>query len=128
MVQALEVQRRDALAALEAATAAAVAVRRPLQRRGAASAALSRAPAVKMYNPRFEEDFATGRDYDPDRRVAAPACSKKTFAALLRIAERTRSIFLRKGFASGIAGLTCQVAWCQSVYALNLFHTGARQS
>ncbi len=22
-----------------------------------------------MYNPRFEEDFAAGRDYDPDRRA-----------------------------------------------------------
>ena len=66
-MQALEAQRRDALAALEAATAKAIAERRPLQRRGAASAALARAPVVKMYNPRFEEDFAAGRDYDPDR-------------------------------------------------------------
>ncbi|KAK9839415.1 hypothetical protein WJX81_000656 [Elliptochloris bilobata] len=68
--QALETQRRGALAALEAAAAARIAARRPLQRRGATSAALARAPAAKMYNPRFEEDYAAGRDNDPDRERA----------------------------------------------------------
>ena len=72
--QVLEAQRRDTLAALEAAATARVATRRPLQRRGAATSALARAPAAKMYNPRFEEDFAAGRDYDPDRR-AGHTCS-----------------------------------------------------
>ncbi len=26
---------------------------------------------VKLFNPRFEEDFVTGKNYDPDRRGPA---------------------------------------------------------
>lgn len=36
--------------------------RRPLVRKPA-----SRAADVKQYNPQFEEDYAAGKDYDPDR-------------------------------------------------------------
>lgn len=28
------------------------------------------APEIKQYNPRFEEDFTAGKDYDPDRSRA----------------------------------------------------------
>lgn len=31
---------------------------------------ISKAPAVKQYNPRFEESYAKGKDYDPDRERA----------------------------------------------------------
>ena len=30
-----------------------------------------RAPEVKLLNPRFEEEFAAGKDFDPDRERAA---------------------------------------------------------
>lgn len=31
---------------------------------------ISKAPAVKQYNPRFEESYVRGKDYDPDRERA----------------------------------------------------------
>lgn len=42
-----------------------LATRRALVRK-----ATSKAAEVKLFNPRFEEDFAAGKDYDPDRYVA----------------------------------------------------------
>ena len=44
-------------------------------------AAAARQPEVKLFNPRFEEDFAAGKEYDPDR-CAPHACvhSKAAFA------------------------------------------------
>ena len=47
-------------------SAACIAARKPLTRRGA-----TRAPEVKLLNPRFEEEFAAGKDFDPDRERAA---------------------------------------------------------
>ena len=44
-------------------SAAAVAVRKPLVRRS------TKAAAVRMFNPRFEEDFAANKYYDPDRQA-----------------------------------------------------------
>jgi hypothetical protein len=64
--QALEGQRQSTLAAISAAAAERLAQRRPLVR-----AAAARQPEVKLFNPRFEEDFAAGKEYDPDRCAAA---------------------------------------------------------
>ena len=52
----------DTLAALNKAAAAAASTRRPL-----VNASLLRLPEAKAYNPRFEEGYAQGKDYDPDR-------------------------------------------------------------
>jgi hypothetical protein len=38
-----------------------VAARRPLVRKA------DKAAAVKLYNPRFEDDYVAGKDFDPDR-------------------------------------------------------------
>ena len=43
-----------------------IAARKPLTRRSA-----TRAPEVKLLNPRFEEEFAAGKDFDLDRERAA---------------------------------------------------------
>lgn len=51
---------------LAGASAACIAARKPLTRRSA-----TRAPEVKLLNPRFEEEFAAGKDFDPDRERAA---------------------------------------------------------
>jgi len=40
--------------------------RNPLTRRSA-----TKAPEIKLLNPRFEEEFAAGKDFDPDRERAA---------------------------------------------------------
>lgn len=50
------------LAQLDAAAAAVVAHRHPL-----VNTSLLKLPEARQYNPRFEEDFATNKDYDPDR-------------------------------------------------------------
>ena len=47
-------------------TQACVQQRRPLVRKPA-----SRAADVKQYNPQFEEEYVAGKDYDPDRCLAA---------------------------------------------------------
>lgn len=62
-MQALEERRVEALEAVRRARAEAVASRRPLVRKGAVKNA-----EVKLFNPRFEEDFVAGKNYDPDRR------------------------------------------------------------
>ena len=56
-------QARQLAARLEAMSAEVVARRRPLTRAAAAK------PEVKLFNPRFEEAFVAGKDYDPDRWV-----------------------------------------------------------
>lgn len=67
---------KTALAAVTGKCRAVLSKRKPLQRSAAA-----KAPAVKLYNPRFEEDFVSGKDYDPDRSAssgaapARPSCS-----------------------------------------------------
>lgn len=60
--QALEEQRQDTLAAISVAAAERLAQRRPLVR-----AAAAKQPEVKLFNPRFEEEYAAGKEYDPDR-------------------------------------------------------------
>ena len=60
----------EALAAVTLRSAAVRAQRRPLVRRS------TKAAAVRMFNPRFEDDFAAGKDYDPDRCGARPSGSK----------------------------------------------------
>lgn len=32
----------------------------------------TKAATVRMFNPRFEEDFAANKDYDPDRHALYP--------------------------------------------------------
>lgn len=39
-----------------------------------------RAPPAREFNPRFEEDFAKGHDYDPDRERAEGRKLKKLHA------------------------------------------------
>ena len=53
---------RATLAALDAAAASAASSRRPLY-----NVALLKVAEKRQYNPRFEEDFVSGKDYDPDR-------------------------------------------------------------
>ena len=62
--QSVRAAQEEALAAVQQRSAAVRAVRRPLVRRS------TKAAAVRMFNPRFEEEFAAGKDYDPDRCVA----------------------------------------------------------
>ncbi len=67
-MQALTEQACQLAARLEAMSAEAVARRRPLTRAAAAK------PEVKLFNPRFEEAFVAGKDYDPDRWVYPVSC------------------------------------------------------
>lgn len=57
----MQAAQEEALAAVQQRSAAVRATRRPLVRRS------TKAAAVRMFNPRFEEEFAAGKDYDPDR-------------------------------------------------------------
>lgn len=61
---------RSTLAALDAAAASAASSRRPLY-----NMALLKVAEKKQYNPRFEEDFVSGKDYDPDRCARVCTCS-----------------------------------------------------
>lgn len=54
--------------------------------------AMNSAPQVKQYNPKFEESFVKGKDYDPDRQRAEERRLKKT----LRKEERGAIRELRK--------------------------------
>lgn len=56
------------LAAVRQRCAEVEASRQPLVRRPSAAA------APRMYNPRFEEDYAAGKDYDPDRFAPTACC------------------------------------------------------
>lgn len=64
-LQGLDELQASTLADVQAKSAAAVAARRPLARKP------DKAAAVKLYNPRFEEDYVAGKDFDPDRCRAA---------------------------------------------------------
>ena len=77
LLQALEQQRRETLAAVSTAAAGCLSRRRPLVR-----AAASKQPEVKLFNPRFEEDYAAGKEYDPDRHVTSPC---QTIHAFYRV-------------------------------------------
>jgi len=61
-VPAIKQLAKEAVTKLETITRAAISKRRPL-----INPSLSKAPEAKSFNPRFEDDFATGKDYDPDR-------------------------------------------------------------
>ncbi|CAL8463440.1 g2974 [Coccomyxa elongata] len=63
--KALEERRVEVLEAVRQVRTDASASRRPLVRRGA-----TKNPEVKLFNPRFEEDFVAGKNYDPDRERA----------------------------------------------------------
>jgi hypothetical protein len=61
MTQDVEAARAEVLEAVQRRCSEVEATRQPLVRRPSAAA------APRMYNPRFEEDYAAGKDYDPDR-------------------------------------------------------------
>lgn len=63
--QVLRERAKEVVQAVDSGTADVLATRRPLVRKGT-----SKAAEVKLYNPRFEEDFAAGKDYDPDRYIS----------------------------------------------------------
>ncbi|KAG2492669.1 hypothetical protein HYH03_009084 [Edaphochlamys debaryana] len=78
---------------LEEAAARCVAQRRPLfhagrARAGAAAAGSVPASQVREYNPRFEDEYRTGRDYDPDRTRAEDRRLKRQLAKERRGAIR----------------------------------------
>lgn len=64
-MQALEKRQVEVLKAVRQVRTHAVASRRPLVRRNA-----TKNPEFKLFNPRFEEDFVAGKNYDPDRCCA----------------------------------------------------------
>ena len=66
-LQGLDQLRASTLADVQTKSAAAAAARRPLARKP------DKAAAVKLYNPRFEDDYVAGKDFDPDR-CRAPSC------------------------------------------------------
>jgi len=59
------------------------------------SSGISRPPVVKQFNPRFEDDFVKGKDYDPDRERAEERKLKKQ----IRKEERGAIRELRKDAA-----------------------------
>lgn len=69
------------------------ATRQPLVRRPSA------ASAPRMYNPRFEEDYAAGKDYDPDR--SAPATLYRTLLGLLGCRKATGDDRTLPSFGNG---------------------------
>lgn len=54
----------DGAAKLDDKCKACLAARKPLVRH-----TVTQQPAIKQYTPRFEEDFARNKDYDPDRQA-----------------------------------------------------------
>ncbi|KXZ52129.1 hypothetical protein GPECTOR_10g758 [Gonium pectorale] len=70
--QELQELRSSVQRQLTDASAACVAARRPLVNPSRARSVAGALPAaaVREFNPRFEEGFALGRDYDPDRQRA----------------------------------------------------------
>ena len=77
-MQALEQQRQETLAAVSTAAAGCLSRRQPLVR-----AAATKQPEVKLFNPRFEEDYAAGKEYDPDRHAVFPTLSLLTLQVVL---------------------------------------------
>lgn len=62
--QELRLAAADGAAGVEAKCRACLAARKPLVRHS-----ITQQPAIKQYTPRFEEDFARNKDYDPDRQA-----------------------------------------------------------
>lgn len=85
----------EVLSQVDAAVEAARSRRRPLFNR-----ALVAVPEKKQYNPRYEDGFATGKDYDPDRERA----ERKRLQRELRREERGAARELRKdaAFMAGV--------------------------
>ena len=69
--------RGSTLAHVQAKSAAAVAAQQPLARKP------DKAAAMKLYNPRFEDDYVAGKDFDPDRCRAARHKQGVLFSCLL---------------------------------------------
>ncbi|KAL4451742.1 hypothetical protein ABPG75_007404 [Micractinium tetrahymenae] len=78
---------RATLAALDAAAASAASSRRPLY-----NVALLKVAEKRQYNPRFEEDFVSGKDYDPDRERS----ERRKLQRALRREERGAARELRR--------------------------------
>ena len=76
----------EVLEAVRQVRTEAVASRRPLIRKGA-----TKNPEVKLFNPRFEEDFVAGKNYDPDRccapRTISFACPKELSSKRVLVSE-----------------------------------------
>ena len=58
------------------------------QGRGASSSVAAAAGGIQTLNPRFDEDFAPGRDADPDRERAAQRALKRSISRERRGAMR----------------------------------------
>ena len=72
----------EVLATVQQRCAEVEAGRRPLVRRPSVAA------APRMYNPRFEEDYAAGKDYDPDRSLSLTLTVLPTLTQSLNSAPR----------------------------------------
>lgn len=83
------------LAEVQAAVATAQSRRQPL-----CNATLSAVPEAKQYNPRYEEQYATGKDYDPDRERS----ERRRMQRELRREERGAARELRRdgAFMAGV--------------------------
>jgi hypothetical protein len=66
-MQALQARTAKVLHAVEGRISETLNSRKPLVRKTA-----NKSSEVKLYNPRFEEDFVAGKDYDPDRCSLGP--------------------------------------------------------
>ena len=77
VLQEIQAACASALGAISAKREAVLSHRQPLRRRTGAQTT-----AVKLFNPRFEDDFAPSKDYDPDRWAAsAPALHRWSLLA-----------------------------------------------
>jgi nucleolar protein 14 len=81
--QELEERRAALSEKMGAACEACVAQRKKLVRRAGLAA-----PEIKQYNPRFEEEFVPGKDYDPDRSKAEERKLKRQVRKETRSAMR----------------------------------------
>lgn len=78
--QGVEALRAEVLEQLRERGAAAVRGRRPLVRKGAG------VPRLPTFTPQFEEEYAPGKDFDPDRRAPVPGpFSSQLFPCLFPI-------------------------------------------
>lgn len=87
-IQGLDTLRVSTLADVHAKSAAAISARRPLVRKS------NKAAAVKLYNPRFEEEYVAGKDFDPDRceiNVLCGLCACRSRVCMLGPAPAMRS-------------------------------------
>jgi nucleolar protein 14 len=67
----LELLRKDVLGKMVKTAEASLSARVPLARKAPSGGASAAAAAVRReFNPRFEEGYTKGRDYDPDRERA----------------------------------------------------------